>query len=281
MNCVSGRMIVLALMPAPVQRPPPLVVYEAVFNAAQVSVLLDLWIAQEWMHRPHDGLRHPALPKRTLTPGEMYSVLSGVTPSVPMPLARERLAERGFNQALLLAQHLAPRRTDARLLLRLILTGKGGCAVLEAASGAEALGQIGSQRPDAVILDYMMPDMDGLEVCRRIRAMPGLEAVPILMLTARPDPPLREKALAAGVDTVAFDRSGFLYHGRIKSLADAAREAAVEGTRIEVTRPGNRPALVRTEASAALAAEYGACQREAGHRLRSSWSCANTTGDWR
>jgi len=63
---------------------------EAVFNAAQVSVLLDLWIAQEWMHRPHDGLRHPALPKRTLTPGEMYSVLSGVTPSVPMPLAREQ-----------------------------------------------------------------------------------------------------------------------------------------------------------------------------------------------
>jgi ComF family protein len=37
---------------------------------------------------------------------------------LPMPLARERLAERGFNQALLLAQHLAPRRTDARLLLR-------------------------------------------------------------------------------------------------------------------------------------------------------------------
>lgn len=63
---------------------------EAVFNAAQVSVLLDLWIAQEWMHRPHDGLRHPALPKRALTPGEMYSVLSGVSPSVPMPLARDQ-----------------------------------------------------------------------------------------------------------------------------------------------------------------------------------------------
>jgi len=44
----------------------------------------------------------------------------------------------------------------------------------------------------------------------------------------------------------------------------AAREAAVEGTRIEVLRPGSRPALVRTDASAALAAEYGECQREAG-----------------
>ncbi|WP_075820076.1 Mu transposase C-terminal domain-containing protein [Serinicoccus sp. CNJ-927] len=63
---------------------------EAVFNAAQVSVILDLWIAQEWMHRPHDGLRHPALAKRELTPGEMYSVLSGVSPAVPVPLARDQ-----------------------------------------------------------------------------------------------------------------------------------------------------------------------------------------------
>jgi large subunit ribosomal protein L18 len=39
---------------------------------------------------------------------------------------------------------------------------------------------------------------------------------------------IAQKALAAGVDTVAFDRSGFLYHGRIKSLADAAREAGLK-----------------------------------------------------
>lgn len=51
----------------------------------------------------------------------------------------------------------------------------------------------------------------------------------------------------------------------VLALVDlAAREAAVEGTRIEVLRPGNRPALVRTDASALLAAEYGECQREAG-----------------
>jgi glutamate carboxypeptidase len=50
----------------------------------------------------------------------------------------------------------------------------------------------------------------------------------------------------------------------LERIDAAAREAAVEGTRIEVLRPGSRPALVRTEASAALAAEYGECQREAG-----------------
>ena len=51
----------------------------------------------------------------------------------------------------------------------------------------------------------------------------------------------------------------------VLALVDlAAREAAVEGTRIEVLRAGSRPALVRTNASARLAAEYGQCQREAG-----------------
>ena len=48
------------------------------------------------------------------------------------------------------------------------------------------------------------------------------------------------------------------------SIAQAAREVAVEGTRIELARPGSRPALVRTDASAALAAEYGERQRLAG-----------------
>lgn len=47
-------------------------------------------------------------------------------------------------------------------------------------------------------------------------------------------------------------------------VAEAARDATLQGTRIEVTRPNSRPPLVRTEASGALAAEYGECQRAAG-----------------
>jgi glutamate carboxypeptidase len=47
-------------------------------------------------------------------------------------------------------------------------------------------------------------------------------------------------------------------------VAEAARDAALQGTRLEVVRPNSRPALVRTEASAALAAAYGECQRAAG-----------------
>lgn len=55
--------------------------------------------------------------------------------------------------------------------------------------------------PDLVILDLMLPDMDGLEVCRRIRSMPGAAAqVPVLMLTAKGDPMDRIIGLELGAD---------------------------------------------------------------------------------
>jgi DNA-binding response OmpR family regulator len=55
--------------------------------------------------------------------------------------------------------------------------------------------------PDLVILDLMLPDMDGLEVCRRIRALPGaLARTPVLMLTAKGDPMDRIIGLEIGAD---------------------------------------------------------------------------------
>lgn len=56
--------------------------------------------------------------------------------------------------------------------------------VLVGYNGEEALEKI-SQKPDLVILDIMMPKMDGFEVCRRIRATPGFENVPVIFLTAK------------------------------------------------------------------------------------------------
>jgi two-component system, OmpR family, response regulator len=58
-----------------------------------------------------------------------------------------------------------------------------GCAVTTAASGREALRQADATRPDLIVLDVMMPDMDGFEVCRRLRA--GGNEVPVIFLTAR------------------------------------------------------------------------------------------------
>jgi large subunit ribosomal protein L18 len=56
----------------------------------------------------------------------------------------------------------------------------------------------------------------------------GLKGTKNLAAAAAVGKAVAERALAAGVDAVAFDRSGFRYHGRIKALADAAREAGLK-----------------------------------------------------
>jgi two-component system cell cycle response regulator len=84
----------------------------------------------------------------------------------------------------LLAERLRPEGYD-------IVTAKGG---------AEALEKAHKLTPDLVILDVMMPEMDGFEVCRRLRAHPLLGEVPILMLTALDDHESRLTGLEAGAD---------------------------------------------------------------------------------
>ena len=57
--------------------------------------------------------------------------------------------------------------------------------VVVAYSGVQALQLIQRQHPDLVVLDIMMPRMDGIEVCQRIHALPNVASVPILFLTAK------------------------------------------------------------------------------------------------
>ena len=80
--------------------------------------------------------------------------------------------------------------------------GQSGLQVTHRADGASGLARLqGSEPPDLVILDLMLPDMDGLEVCRRLRALPGPAAqVPVLMLTAKGDPMDRVIGLEIGAD---------------------------------------------------------------------------------
>ncbi|MCQ0003292.1 DDE-type integrase/transposase/recombinase [Streptomyces sudanensis] len=59
---------------------------EAHFTVAQLQELLDEWVTACWQHRPHDGLRHPVLPKKALAPNEMWSALLGSCGYVPLPL---------------------------------------------------------------------------------------------------------------------------------------------------------------------------------------------------
>src|SRR3954468_12771529 len=72
-----------------------------------------------------------------------------------------------------------------------------GYAVRTAATGADALAQAEAERPDLIVLDLMLPDVDGIEVCRRIRKDSD---VPILMLTARDEDVDKIIGLEVGAD---------------------------------------------------------------------------------
>jgi phosphate regulon transcriptional regulator PhoB len=75
-----------------------------------------------------------------------------------------------------------------------------GYQVSAAASGEEALRQVQAAPPDLVLLDLMMPAMDGLEVCRRLRQDPATATLPIVMLTAKGDEVDRVLGLEIGAD---------------------------------------------------------------------------------
>lgn len=88
---------------------------------------------------------------------------------------------------------------DTLKLVGLMLQ-RQGYEIIAANGGAQALGKAEAEAPDLILLDVMMPDMDGYEVTRRIRAMPGLERVPIIMFTAKTLVDDKVAGFEAGVD---------------------------------------------------------------------------------
>jgi two-component system, OmpR family, phosphate regulon response regulator PhoB len=77
---------------------------------------------------------------------------------------------------------------------------KEGYAVTVAADGEEALVQVDERLPDLIILDWMLPKVSGIEVCRRLRNRPETRNVPIIMLTARGEESDRIRGLDTGAD---------------------------------------------------------------------------------
>jgi len=84
--------------------------------------------------------------------------------------------------------------------MRMLTTALGifGFTVQPAYSGEEALTEFQKHQPAAVVLDLMLPDMDGYEVARRLRALPGAAQVPIMVLSATADIAAEELSRAAG-----------------------------------------------------------------------------------
>jgi DNA-binding response OmpR family regulator len=99
-------------------------------------------------------------------------------------------------------QHLLMIEDDARLAHMVCeYLGQSGYTLTHAGDAQTGLTALQDKPPHLVILDLMLPDMDGLEVCRRIRALPGaLAATPVLMLTAKGDPMDRIIGLEMGAD---------------------------------------------------------------------------------
>jgi two-component system, cell cycle response regulator DivK len=88
---------------------------------------------------------------------------------------------------------------ENRVLVRRILVAED-YTMLEAVSAADALHQLESARPDLILMDINMPDMDGYTLTARIKSTPGFERIPILALTANVMRGDKEKTLEAGCD---------------------------------------------------------------------------------
>jgi DNA-binding response OmpR family regulator len=106
------------------------------------------------------------------------------------------------------ASELRPRRTrvliaeddeSLRALMRMTID-VGGLDIDEAGDGNSALQAARAAPPDLVLLDWMMPGLSGLDLCRALRADPATAGATIVMVTARVLPADRAAATAAGVD---------------------------------------------------------------------------------
>jgi len=84
-------------------------------------------------------------------------------------------------------------------LLRYNLESAGFSAVVEA-DGDDAISAIREREPDVLVLDWMIPSLSGIDVCRRVRAMPERRELPIIMLTARSEETDKILGLEAGAD---------------------------------------------------------------------------------
>jgi two-component system cell cycle response regulator len=124
--------------------------------------------------------------------------------------------------------------------------------VITAANGAEALEACARSECDLILLDVMMPDMDGFEVCRRLKSNPATHFIPVVMVTALDSPADRVRGLEAGADdfltkpvsdVVLIARVRSLT--RLKMMTDELRMRAITSYEIGVQQP-ERDAVAET-----------------------------------
>lgn len=101
---------------------------------------------------------------------------------------------------------------------------RGGYDTATAADGTAGLSAFADRRPDLVVLDGNLPDMDGIEVCRRLRKLPGGGKVPVLMCTVRSAVVSIQEGLDAGVTDYVL--KPFEMTDLLERVADALKKAS-------------------------------------------------------
>jgi signal transduction histidine kinase len=142
-----------------------------------------------------------------------------------------------------------------------------------ATSGAEGLSLVERRLPDLILLDVMMPAMDGYEVCSRLKAAPGTRDVPVIFVTARTDARSEALALSAGaVDFIHKPINAQVVRARVlRHLTLRARERDLEAMNAQLEHQVERrtqelsDALKRAEGAARLKSDFVA---RMSHELR-------------
>jgi predicted signal transduction protein with EAL and GGDEF domain/FixJ family two-component response regulator len=120
---------------------------------------------------------------------------------------------------------------EVNLMLTAIALRERGFEVTEVADGASALARLDVQAPDMVVLDALMPGMDGFATCQALRQRPGYAQLPVLMLTGLDDDASIERAYRAGAtDFFVKSTQWSLLAGRLRYMLRASR------TRLELER---------------------------------------------
>ena len=115
---------------------------------------------------------------------------------------------------------------DIQTVVRLSLKMRGVTDVLVVENGEECLTRLRDFRPDVILLDVMMPKLDGYETCRRLKDNPATQAIPVIFLTAKTQHYEIEKGLglgAAGYLTKPFDPMR-LYEQIVELLGQSKKE---------------------------------------------------------
>ncbi len=87
---------------------------------------------------------------------------------------------------------------EIQVILRMVLTRLGKCEVTITFQGSEVVPLVKKNHPGLILLDVMLPEMSGYEICKALKADPETREIPIIFLTARSMPAEHQKALSLG-----------------------------------------------------------------------------------